>query len=656
MAYNKNELVHKIQSLSELSNEEKSALLELLRTHKKYGLVWEDKPEDVEERLRSELPVLKEVKERSIISDDQDAPNHILIEGDNLEALVALTYTHAGKIDVIYIDPPYNTGNRDFIYNDAYVAKEDSFRHSKWVSFMSKRLRIAKSLLSERGVIFISIDDNEYSTLKLLCDEIFSEKSFIANLVWKSKSGGANDARYVATDSENILMYINNDDSFEFGRDSELSVTTSYNREDENGRYSLDRLDKQSLGYHESLDFPIIGPDGREYTVFHRDPEHKVARWRWSKDTVRERYDELVFENGFVYTKNYESGDAMPRNLLIEERFGRTRTGKTELFSIIGANDFDNPKPSKLIGHLLKLYVNKDCTVLDFFAGSGTTLHAVMNVNELDGGHRTCILCTNNENNICSDITYPRAKNVITGYLTNGKSADLLYEEEFTVAKLRRASQYLENANRVKSENRNRYNSFKVLFEDGVLSVYGEHNKSVSVSGLQRNSLRYFQTAFVGREQTSKNMRELMNASTELLCIKNDLYIEVKELSGQKLNTRIARFFDNGKKRMLVVYQEEAIPAIAELIASMDYPGRMLVYVFSPGNYPYEDEFVEVLDKVELCALPAAIYNAYRKVLPKKKVVKLPEAEDGDENVTTAITEEENPSGVEGQLNLNFGE
>ena len=112
MAYNKNEPVRKIQSLKELSNDEKSALLELLRTHKKYGLVWEDKPEEVEERLRSELPVLKEVKERAIISDDPDAPNHILIEGDNLEALVALTYTHAGKIDVIYIDPPYNTRKR----------------------------------------------------------------------------------------------------------------------------------------------------------------------------------------------------------------------------------------------------------------------------------------------------------------------------------------------------------------------------------------------------------------------------------------------------------------------------------------------------------------------------------------------------------------
>ena len=147
MAYNKTELIQKIHSIDALSNEEKSALIELLRSYKKYGLVWEEKPEDVEERLRTELPVLREICDKAIISSNSDAPNHILIEGDNLEALVALTYTHAGRIDVIYIDPPYNTGNKDFVYNDSFVDSEDSFRHSKWLSFISKRLKIAKQLL-----------------------------------------------------------------------------------------------------------------------------------------------------------------------------------------------------------------------------------------------------------------------------------------------------------------------------------------------------------------------------------------------------------------------------------------------------------------------------------------------------------------------------
>lgn len=172
----KNKLKQKIEELEGLTNEEKSELIKLLRSQKKYGLVWEDKPEDAEQRMVNEQPVLVEVPERAILSDDAEDPNHILIEGDNLEALTTLSYTHAGKIDVIYIDPPYNTGNKDFIYNDSFVDKEDGYRHSKWLSFMNKRLKIAKNLLSDKGVIFISIDDNEQAPLKMLCDEIFVEK------------------------------------------------------------------------------------------------------------------------------------------------------------------------------------------------------------------------------------------------------------------------------------------------------------------------------------------------------------------------------------------------------------------------------------------------------------------------------------------------
>lgn len=183
-------LIERVQTLDGITDDERAALLGLLRESKTYGLVWEDKPEDVEERLREELPVLTEVSDRAIISDNSDAPNHIIIEGDNLEALSTLAYTHAGKIDVIYIDPPYNTGNKDFIYNDSYVDSEDSYRHSKWLSFMSKRLRIAKKLLSDRGVIFISIDENEQANLKILCDsaDLFGESNFVGSFFWKRTS------------------------------------------------------------------------------------------------------------------------------------------------------------------------------------------------------------------------------------------------------------------------------------------------------------------------------------------------------------------------------------------------------------------------------------------------------------------------------------
>ena len=204
---NKKELVEKINSLDALTVEEKSAIIDLLK-QKKYGLVWENKPEDVEERLRVELPVLNEVTDKALLDGGDYAPNHILIEGDNLEALTALTYTHENTIDVIYIDPPYNTGNKDFVYNDSFVDSEDGYRHSKWLSFMDKRLRIAKRLLSDRGVIFISIDDNEQANLKLLCDEVFGEEKFVSNFIWKSRQNKDNrNITGVSNDHEYLVCY-----------------------------------------------------------------------------------------------------------------------------------------------------------------------------------------------------------------------------------------------------------------------------------------------------------------------------------------------------------------------------------------------------------------------------------------------------------------
>lgn len=205
---NKYELAKKINEQEGLTNDEKSELFQLLRSKKKYGLVWEDKPEDIEQRMLDDQPVLVEVPERAILSDDAEAPNHILIEGDNLEALTALSYTHAGKIDVIYIDPPYNTGNKDFKYNDAYVDKEDAYYNSKWLSFMNKRLKIAKSLLKEDGVIFISIGDDEVSQLKILCDEIFSRQCL--GFLPRIAKSGSKQGTYFRPTKDYILVYCKN--------------------------------------------------------------------------------------------------------------------------------------------------------------------------------------------------------------------------------------------------------------------------------------------------------------------------------------------------------------------------------------------------------------------------------------------------------------
>lgn len=378
---------------------------------KKYGLVFEEHREGIDEVLENNLPVLTEDTDLFI---DNGGQMNFLIEGDNLASLKLLEKTHKGRIDLIYIDPPYNTGNKDFVYDDSFVDGNDTFRHSKWLSFMEKRLQIARNLLSEKGVIFISIDDNEQSALKMLCDNVFGNGNILANMVWKSKSGGANDSGQIVVDHEYIIAYSRDIGKVTINLDRESEVTTLYNLEDEIGKYALERLDKQNLRYSDALNYDIVGPDGTVYKLQHKNPNNPNATWRWSKDTVQERYAELVFKNGHVYTKNYQKQDGQrPRSLLIDERFGRTRTGSTDLRKIIDTKIFSYPKPMNLIQYLATIASYNDSTVLDFFAGSGTTGHAVMKLNAEDGGNRKFILCTNNENNICRDVTYERIKRVI---------------------------------------------------------------------------------------------------------------------------------------------------------------------------------------------------------------------------------------------------
>ena len=370
-------------------------------------------------KKKAEFEAHKPIKKtlRPIISASRDfeTTKNLYIEGDNLDALKILQESYLGKVKMIYIDPPYNTGN-DFIYLDDYKQDADAFDdaaqvlddygnrllnresrgrfHSDWCAMIYSRLLLAKNFLSPDGVIFISIDDHEQANLKKMCDEVFGEKNFVANLIWKSKSGGANDSRYFAVDHEYILAYAKYADKLLINLDKSAETTTSYNRKDERGEYSLERLDKQSIRYSVALDFEIIAPDGKSYFPKHKNPDKPNATWRWSKETVAQRYDELVFKNGNVYTKNYKKIGAIPRSLLIDERFGRTRTGKTDFFALFNGEFFSNPKPSKLIKFLEEISTDaaENAIVMDFFSGSATTAHAVMELNAQDGGNRRFIM------------------------------------------------------------------------------------------------------------------------------------------------------------------------------------------------------------------------------------------------------------------------
>ena len=581
---NKKELYNKILQLDGLTNEEKSELLGLLRKQKKYGLVWEDKPEDVEERLREELPVLVEDTAKALISTEADAPNHILIEGDNLEALTALAYTHEGKIDVIYIDPPYNTGNKDFVYNDKFVDKEDSYRHSKWLSFMAKRLRIAKQLLSDKGVIFISIDDNEQAQLKLLCDEVFGMENYISSFPWHSRQSLQNDTD-ISINHEYVVCYAKkrreknrrlkpgnaktwyNENGFVFYPIKVDNEKYSNPDNDPRGPWKADPFDAPHV--RPNLTYPITNPNTGDQHLPPRGRHWRISLEKFASALADNRILFGKSGNGRpqlkVFLNEQELYGSIAHSWFEAEKFGTATHGSKDLQEIFkGEKVFTSPKPIQLFFEILKLVSlpEKPITILDFFAGSGTTLHATMQLNAEDGGHRKSILVTNNENNICEEVTYERNKRVIKGYTTP---------------------------------------------------------KGEDVPGLHNNTLRYYRTSFVGRSRSMKNMRQLMSLSTDMLCIKEDLYTEQPKFGEQPTYKNVFRYFDNGHKRMMVIYREEAVQQLVELIQKTDYEGKMLVYVFSPSEDPWEGEFDEVQDRVKLCALPQAIYNAYRRILPKKK-------------------------------------
>ena len=336
----------------------------------------------------------------------------IQLEGDNLAALKLLEKTHRGNIDLIFIDPPYNTRNGDFGYDDSRVDLTDTFRHSKWVSFMSERLLVARRLLKNDGVIFIAIDDNEQAALKLLCDQLFGEENFLASIIWQHSIQPKGYSGTFSVHHNYILCY---QKTAQFVLNS-LPRTDEDNKayanpdNDPRGRWRSG--DVRNALYRPNLIYDIISPSGNVIKPC-------ANGWRWSKETVEEKIKsgEIIFSKDEtriirkIYLDTLEG--RTPETIWFGKDVGTTRSAMSEIKEIFGSSAFGTPKPTSLIERTLRLISRTDATVLDFFAGSGTTGHAVMKLNAEDGGTRRFILCTNNENGICRDVTYERIRRVI---------------------------------------------------------------------------------------------------------------------------------------------------------------------------------------------------------------------------------------------------
>ena len=456
----RDKMLNTISEIKKTITDEKTltnlSMIENELTKKKYGLIWEEHEERVDKELETQIPTFEEIKDKEIVSNPNEKFN-FLLEGDNLHSLYLLEKTHKEKIDVIYIDPPYNTGSKDFIYNDKIIDDEDGYKHSKWLSFMSKRLQMAQRLLSNTGVIFISIDDNEVAQLKLLCDTIFNEINRISihHVQVRYAEKSLADGKSVKPVMEYVLVYAKDINKFKLNLPKEKYTDASF-------LYELEELGSGIMVKDGNVTMQVFKP-GEWQIKKQNESSQNLLKETWVSGTIYSKmsYGQVVkkyieprynsdglgclykvigrgddglgyryyvgpSKKGSTRCKMY-SGMPLSRIEEIKSNGGSFR--EVPISNLINyAADFGNirhegnmtfnsgKKPVKMLKELINYHTNKNAVVLDFFAGSGSTAQAVLELNKEDNGNRQFILCTNNENNICEEITYKRIKNVITGY------------------------------------------------------------------------------------------------------------------------------------------------------------------------------------------------------------------------------------------------
>ncbi len=552
---------------TDYSQWDKEALINeivVLKKRKKYGLVWEDKDEDVVTRCQSELPVLQEVKGLSI-NTAADRQINLLIEGDNYHALSVLNYTHAGKIDVIYIDPPYNTGAKDWKYNNNYVDDKDGYRHSKWLSMMANRLRLAKNLLTENGVLICAIDENEVNRLGLLLEEIFYGYelhciTIVHNprgVIGKNFSYTHEYALFVFPANKKIIGHRVIEENNIAWRNLRDNGGESLREDARNCFYSIIVSNGKIVGFG---DVVAGGVHPKTQTVKKHDEFHVYPidtngierKWRYARQSVESIKDFLrVKKSKQRYEIELGKNYGTVRTVWQDSRYDSNENGTKLVNTLVPHSSFNFPKSVLNVYDCIApiLNENKNAVILDFFAGSGTTGHAVSLLNKQDGGNRRFILCTNNENGIAREVCHPRIKAVING-----------------------------------------------------------HEKLPDITDIPSN-LKYYKTAFVSAAATDPNKIKLTKCATEMLCVREHTFDKVEIKPSYQI-------FRNQNRYTGIIYDPEAIPQFKRAIAKVK--GEFSLYVFSLGGDDFAEEFTDLGGKATIQTIPESILRAYRRIFKTK--------------------------------------
>jgi adenine-specific DNA-methyltransferase len=552
--------------------------IESFVTENKYGLIFEKHSENVFEELSTKIPLLKADNSREILTSNSPETNFIL-EGDNLQSLYLLNKTHKNSIDVIYIDPPYNNGSRDWKYNNDFVDKNDGYRHSKWLSMMNERLNLSKKLLKKDGVLICAIDENELATLTLLLEEIFGLDYRIDTICIVHNPRGVQGDNFSYTNEYALFVYKKGlkviesreieGDEIDW-RDLRDNGHESLRTDAATCFYSIDiNTNGEIIGFgpnktkdaefHPSKN--IFNSDG-SISIFPIDKNGIERKWRYNRESVLKiRHLLKVKKIKDVFDIELGKDFGTYKTVWTDKKYDSNENGTKVINDMVPNNDFDFPKSIYNVYDCLYSVIKSkpNAIVLDFFAGSGTTGHAVLLMNNLIGGNRKFILCTNNDvgdekekefikvnpnlvkegridklskeykefeekYGIARSITFPRIKSAIIGYVSNSGSKTIIFEEKITASSLfnrQKHEQLLTKIDEVITSKKSDFNTLKTVLEENTIRIYGINEKQEKVKGLGGN-LTYLKTSFVNKYSNNEDLASLLTFNiNDLITLKN---------------------------------------------------------------------------------------------------------------------------------------